>query len=101
MALDTGATYTTFRTSLARGLGYEPARAREAVNLVTASGVERAPVVTLEAMEVLGVRIARVKVACLDFPRASRIAGLLGLSFLKETNLRINFKVGDLELEDP
>ncbi len=101
MVLDTGSTYTLIARDLAEELGYDPATSQERVNLVTASAVERAPLITLEAIEVLGVRVADVKVACHDLPPDTRIAGLLGLSFLKETNLRISFKEDILELDDP
>lgn len=68
---------------------------------MTASGVEQAPVVSLEAVETLGIRVNQVKVACLDLPEQSRVIGLLGLSFLRETIVSINFKEGLLDLMRP
>jgi clan AA aspartic protease (TIGR02281 family) len=101
MALDTGATYTMIPWDLAERLGYDPAGSRERANLVTASGTERVPLITLGAVEALGVRVTDVKVACHDLPPTSRVQGLLGLSFLREANLFVRFKDGELELQDP
>lgn len=101
MALDTGATYTIVPWDVAEELGYDPVASRERVNLVTVSGTEGAPLITLEAVEVLGLRVPDVKVACHDLPHGSRVAGLLGLSFLREADLLIRFKDGELQLVDP
>ena len=101
MALDTGATYTIVPWDIAEQLGYDPRAPGETVDLTTVSSMERAPVITLEAVEVLGVRAERVKTICHDLPSGARVAGLLGLSFLKETNLYVRFKEGLLELIDP
>jgi clan AA aspartic protease (TIGR02281 family) len=101
MVLDTGATYTTILSSLAELLGYRPSASNERIRLVTASGIEQAPLVTVDAVEVLGVRVNGVKVACLNLPAESQVEGLLGLSFLKGTRLTLNFKDGILELEAP
>ncbi len=97
MALDTGATYVMIPWDISQKLGYDPAISKERVSLVTASGTEIAPIITLEHIDVLGIRIPGVKVACHDLPQTSRVQGLLGLSFLKNCNLSLRYKDGKLE----
>ncbi len=101
MVLDTGATYTTISWGIAEQLGYNPMISTRYINLVAASTLERPPLVTLAAIEVLGVRVENVDVVCHDLPLTSGVRGLLGLSFLKHTNILIRFKDGTLELEGP
>lgn len=99
MALDTGATYVMIPWDISQKLGYDPAVSRERVKLVTASSTEVAPLITLQYMEVLGIRIPNVTVACHDLPPPSRVQGLLGLSFLKNCNINLKYKPEQLELE--
>lgn len=100
MALDTGATYAILPWDISQKLGYDPAVSKERVKLVTASTTEVAPLITLLHMEVLGIRITNVKVACHDLPPTSRVQGLLGLSFLKNCNMSLRCKQGQMELKD-
>ena len=98
MVLDTGATYTMVSWELAEGLGLKPEKAKKWINLTTASTVERAPVVRVKAVTVLGRKAKNVEAAVKNLPKEAYVDGLLGLSFLKNFDLRINFKGGVLEL---
>jgi len=99
MALDTGATYTMIPWEIAEILGYNPGASKERVPLITASGVERAPVIILKSISVLGKDADNVQVVVHDLPEKSYVDGLLGLSFLKKFKLSIDFRAGILELE--
>jgi clan AA aspartic protease (TIGR02281 family) len=90
LALDTGAT--------AESLGYRPERSRERIEIVTASGVERAPLITLESVRVAGLEARRVKALVHDLPPRSFVDGLLGLSFLRNFRFCLDFQRGLLEL---
>ena len=59
--------------------------------------MEGAPILTVPAMELLGVRVANVSVLCHDLPQRSLVDGLLGLSFLKHCSLSIDVPRGMLE----
>ena len=98
MALDTGASLTVIPWSAAETLGLDPARSRRRVRFMTGSGMEAAPVLTIHAIEVLGVRVDHVPVLCHDLPQRSLVDGLLGLSFLRHCRLAIDFPRGVLEL---
>ena len=98
MALDTGASFTIISWSAAEALGYHPERSSRRVQFTTGSGREAAPVFTVKAIEVVGVRVTRVPVLCHDLPQGSLVDGLLGLSFLRHCHLSIDFPRGALEL---
>ena len=94
MALDTGASLTVIPWEVADMLGFDPAKSRRRVRFMTGSGVELAPVVVVDAMEVLGVRLNHVPVLCHDLPQGSLVDGLLGLSFLRHCRLAVDFQRG-------
>ena len=99
MALDTGATYVMLPWDIAEILGYEPELSKERINLITASGVEKAPLITLKAVDVLGKRAENIKATVHDLPQESYVDGLLGLSFLKNFRVCLDFREGVLEIE--
>lgn len=84
MALDTGATYTMIPWDIAEAIGYEPAYSKKKVKIITASGVEKAPLIVVDKVSVLGKEARDVECVVHDLPEASRIDGLLGLSFLRK-----------------
>jgi predicted aspartyl protease len=66
--------------------------------MVTASGVERAPLITLESVSLGGEEVKEVQALVHDLPPRSYVDGLLGLSFLRNFRVSLNFKEGILEL---
>jgi len=66
--------------------------------MITASQLEHAPLVTVEAIETLGVLLTDVDVACHNLPQLGHIKGLLGLSYLRRTSLTLRMKEGFVEL---
>lgn len=99
MALDTGATHVMIPWRLARALGLKPELSEERIETITASGTEIAPIITLESVEVLGKEAKNVRAIVHDLPQKSYVDGLLGLSFLKNFNIHLNFREGVLEIE--
>ncbi|MDI6892947.1 MAG: retropepsin-like aspartic protease [Actinomycetota bacterium] len=99
MALDTGATYTMIPWEIAEVLGYEPALSRERIDMVTASGVEKVPLVVLKSVALLGKSGTDIKAIVHNLPQRSYVDGLLGLSFLKNLKICLDFKKGILELD--
>ena len=99
MVLDTGATYTMVPWDIADVLGYEPGISKELVPMVTASGVERAPLITVKSLNVLGVTAHNIKTIVHDLPEKSYVDGLLGLSFLRRFKVCLDFQEGVLEIE--
>jgi len=99
-ALDTGASFTIIPWRIARLLGHEPMRSENRVNIITASGTETIPLVTLDAIEVLDIKKENLVVGCHDMPPQSRINALLGLNFLKQLVTTIDLKANKLTIEN-
>lgn len=98
VALDTGATYTMIPWETAEILGLEPELCKERMEIITASGVEKVPLVTLKSMVVLGKRIEKAEVVIHDLPPKSYVDGLLGVKSLVDLKLKIDFEKGILEV---
>ena len=99
MALDTGATYTMLPWKIARVLGLKPEVSERRIDIITASGVESVPLVNVKSIRLLDKKVSNIDVVVHDLPSKSYVDGLLGLSFLRNFNLHLNFREGYLELE--
>ncbi len=98
MIVDTGATYTTIPWSIAESLGYEPHLSEDKATITTAEGVIKVPLIKIDKMNVLEKGAKDVTVMVHDLPETSRVDGLLGLSYLRNFKLTIDFRKGVLEL---
>jgi clan AA aspartic protease (TIGR02281 family) len=92
MLLDTAATYVTLPPAIAELLGYSPADSVRHVTIMTASGIENAPLITVQRISVLGANANNVDTLCMTLPGENRLRGLLGLSFLKLFDMDVHFK---------
>lgn len=99
MAFDTGATYNLIPWDVAESLGYEPAFSKKKVNITTASGIEKSPLINVECISVLGKKAKNIECIIHDLPETSRVDGLLGLSFIRHFKIFLDFKKGVLEIE--
>ncbi|MBU1598954.1 retroviral-like aspartic protease family protein [bacterium] len=98
MALDTGCTLTVIPWNIAITVGCDPARSKETVKMVTGSGIEFAPVVTLKSLKALGQEVKNINVVCHNLPEESLVDGLLGLNFLSNFDILIKFREGILKI---
>ena len=99
MALDTGASYTMIPWETAEALGLQPEISDKKANMITASGIEKVPVVKIKSVRTLGKELKDVEVIVHDLPQRSHVDGLLGLSFLRHFKLTIDFRSGYLEID--
>lgn len=98
MAVDTGATYTMIPWEIAEALGYRPDISSQRITLVTASGVERVPLIKVDIIRILGKEIRDIEIVCHDLPARSYVDGLLELRSLRELKAKIDFDKGTLEI---
>ena len=96
--LDTGAVYTVIAWDVAKDIGYDPAVSERRMPIVTANGVIEAPLITVQSVELVELRVEAVDVVCHDIPEIAGIEGLLGLSFLQHFRTLINYTTGVLEI---
>ena len=101
MALDTGAILTVIPIETTLAIGYDPAKTTHRVELVTASGLELVPQLTVRTARCLGQTVRNLDVVCHDLPAQSPVKGLLGLNFLRRFDVHLNFLHKRLELHCP
>lgn len=99
LVLDTGAAATAISPHHLAFAGYDPARARERVQLTTASGVESAARIAIQKIEALGQRRHDFAVVCHTLPPSAGADGVLGLDFFRGHRLIVDFREGVVSLE--
>ncbi len=97
--VDTGATYTMISQATAKELGIDLEKKLPTIPFQTANGVIRAPLVSLDSIEVGGMKVKDLTAAVYDVFPDPTIAGLLGLNFLSKFRMDIDTENGLLHLE--
>lgn len=98
MALDTGATRTMINVAHLVAAGYDPSLELDRVQVTTGSGVEFAALVKVNRIVALGQERLDLPVLAHTLPPTAGIDGLLGLDFLRNRLLEIDFRRGILSL---
>ena len=96
--VDTGSSLVTLKEATAQRLGIEIDPDRN-VTIKTAKGTKTAPVITIDRMEIQGIEAEAVKGSIDDEDYGPGVEGLLGQSFLKQVNARIDFAKNVLVIE--
>jgi predicted aspartyl protease len=99
LALDTGATTTLIRTNVLSAVGYDPVLAQEHVSIITASGFELLPLISVKQLNALGHERRDFRVLAHNLPPTSTVDGLLGLDFIRGLTLTIDFRAGAIRLQ--
>ena len=98
LVFDTGASLAILPWKLVTGLGLKIDQAK-VIQTTTASTVESVPMITIPKMSVLGEEVKKVDVLVKDLPPEAGVDGLLGLSFIKNFQVHIDFNNGVLTLD--
>jgi predicted aspartyl protease len=98
LALDTGATSTLLNAAVLLIIGYDPALAPHRVRMTTGSGIEFVPRLMVQRIEALGRELTSFPLLCHTLPPSASIDGLLGLDFLRDRRLTIDFRTGQVTL---
>lgn len=98
LALDTDATGTLVNIGMLVAIGYDPALTANRIQVTTGSGVEYAPLITVDQIITLGQERINFPVLCHTLPPSASVDGLLGLDFLRDQYLTIDFRSGQLKL---
>jgi predicted aspartyl protease len=98
LALDTGATRTLIDSSALAALGYDASQAADRVHVTTGSGVELSALIEIGKLIVLGQERRSFSVLSHKLPATLSVDGVLGLDFLRNRDLRIDFRTGQITL---
>lgn len=99
LVLDTGASFMVLPWWMARGLDLK-IDPQQIISTTTASSLETVPFTFISKVIVLGKTVKNVGCIIKDLPPESGVDGLLGLSFLRNFKLSIDFRAGLLALEE-
>ncbi len=99
LALDTGASGTIISVKKLREIGYNLDNPEDEIYITTGSGLIFVPKITIEKLTSLGKEKSDFVIIAHDFPPTSTVDGVLGLDFLRESVLEIDFKQGIIELK--
>lgn len=83
LALDTGASYTMLPPEKLAMVGYTPHAATRTIEILTASGSEWTPLITITSLRFLGCEVKHLEVVSHTLPPTSPVEGLLGLNALQ------------------
>ena len=98
LVLDTGATYTMISWEMADKLGLSPEKATETITFFSASGEVKSPLVKIEKVELEGIVVRNLKAVIHTLPEGSQVDGLIGLNFLRNFEVNLDFKKGVITL---
>ena len=98
--VDTGSTFVGIPEEIAETLGYDKKKVKEKVKVATNSGMVQLPLITLDEVSVLNMTATRVKAVIIPFTEESRINCLIGLTFLRNFNIAIDYTTGSLTVEE-
>ena len=98
LLLDTGATTSVLKEAVLMALGYDPANVTTRVPMTTGSGVTSVPRVVLTRLTALGQHRFGLPVLGFTLPASASVSGLLGLDFLRDRVLTLDFRAGQITL---
>jgi hypothetical protein len=85
-------------TAVLVSIGYDPAQAPRRVRMTTGSGVEYVPRLAIDRLEALGQMRTSFEIVSHTLPPSALIDGLLGLDFLRDQRLTVDFRRGLITL---
>jgi predicted aspartyl protease len=98
LLLDTGATTSLIKESVLLALGYDLASVTDRVSMTTGSVVTTVPRVVLTRLSSLGQHRFGFPVLAHPLPAVVSVSGLLGLDFLRDRTLTIDFRTGRIDI---
>ncbi len=98
LALDTAATQSAINLAHMLHLGFDPSQPLRQVHLTTGSAIRIAPVFALTRLSALGQHRFFLPVIGHTVPPGFAVDGLLGLDFLRDQVLTVDFRLGQITL---
>jgi aspartyl protease family protein len=99
LLLDTGSAYTIISQEILENVGCSPAGIKKKQRIITGSGYEIAPVVSLNRFCCLGKIIEKFEVLAHTLPFGTYVDGLLGMDFMNQFRLEIRIFSNEILIE--
>ncbi len=96
LLIDTGSAYTIVSQELLEFIGSSPATTSKRQRIITGSGYEIVPVVSVRTFSCVGKSLENFSVLGHTLPFGVYVDGLLGMDFLSEFAIEIRTKTGEL-----
>ena len=96
LLIDSGSTYTIVSWELLLSLNLDPASSSTRRPIMTANGLLVLPEVEVDELHSLGRFVERFPVLAHTIPLGSQVDGLLGMNFLRQFEMDLNFKQGTI-----
>jgi len=98
LALGTGATSTVVSKEILVSVGYAPDAQPKTVRMTTGSGIESASRINIDKMEALRQERLAFSVVAHTLPPTASVDGVLGLDFLRNHILTLDFQKSEITL---
>ena len=98
LVLDTGATISGISENIAVELGYDPSQLDHFEEFATAGGTQELPMITVSQIDIAGSRYKDFTLLCNRYFDENYIDGVLGLDFLINYDILINFTDGYIQI---
>ena len=100
LVLDTGATISGISENVAVELGYDPSQFDRFEEFATAGGTQKLPMVTVSQIDIAGSKYKDFTLLCNRYFDDNYIDGVLGLDFLINYDILINFTDGYIQITE-
>ncbi len=87
-------------TRILNRIGYSTDASESDIQIRTASGIEQVAEVTLDKIEALQQEWLTFPVLAHTLPEGAPVNGLLGLDYMRNRKLEIDFRLGRIDLTD-
>jgi predicted aspartyl protease len=99
LLVDTGSAFTIISQELLEFVGSSPVTAPKRRRIITGSGYEIVPVVSVPAFHCLGKTLKNYPIYGHTLPIGIFVDGLLGMDFLRRFDILMDLKKGEIEIE--
>lgn len=99
LLVDTGSAYTIISQELLEFVGSSPAAASKRQRIITGSGYEIVPVVSVQAFHCFGKTLKDYLIYGHTLPTGIFVDGLLGMDFLSKFDIKIDLKNGAIVIK--
>jgi predicted aspartyl protease len=100
LLIDTGANYTVLSWATLISLGLDPASSTVRQCITTANGLDWMPMVKLEEFHAFGQTVTQFPVLAYTVPLGSQVSGVLGMDFLRQFPIKLDFKQAIVGIQD-